>query len=82
MKNQLINFANKYNFKNILDDIKELENNLEIKIGFLGEFSSGKSTLINSLIEQDLLLTMDIPTTKSITQIYSKKIKQKINILK
>lgn len=40
-----------------------------IQVGFLGEFSSGKSSLINSLLKRDLLQTALKPTTKAITHI-------------
>ena len=37
----------------------------KIEVGFLGEFSSGKSSLLNSILEQDLLVTASKPTTKT-----------------
>ena len=40
-----------------------------VSIGFLGEFSSGKSTLINALIGRKLLPAMKNPTSKSIVYV-------------
>lgn len=40
-----------------------------LRIGFLGEFSAGKSSLLNALIGKDLLPAMSQPTTGSITRI-------------
>ena len=41
----------------------------KIKVGFLGEFSSGKSSLLNSLLGQDLLVTASKPTTKTVVSV-------------
>jgi len=53
--------------------IENLEKNKEIKkitIGILGETSAGKSSMINALIEEDILPTnVVVATTKSITMI-------------
>lgn len=46
---------------------KSLEDKIEI--GFLGEFSSGKSSLINSLLGRDLLSINSLPTTKTVVEI-------------
>ena len=41
----------------------------KIEVGFLGEFSSGKSSLLNSLLGQDLLATASKPTTKTVLRL-------------
>ncbi|UAK86330.1 dynamin family protein [Campylobacter hominis] len=46
---------------------KSLEDKIEI--GFLGEFSSGKSSLINSLLDRNLLSINSLPTTKTVVEI-------------
>ena len=46
---------------------KSLEDKIEI--GFLGEFSSGKSSLVNSLLGRDLLSINSLPTTKTVVEI-------------
>lgn len=53
--------------------IQDRQNNIEhkkFKIGLIGTFSSGKTTIIKALLEQkDLLPTSDSPTTSCITRI-------------
>ena len=41
----------------------------KIEVGFLGEFSSGKSSLLNSILGQDLLVTASKPTTKTVVSV-------------
>jgi len=59
----------KYNLTNQIKKLEEIENLSTIKIAFLGEFSSGKSTLINSILEKNILPTSDKPTSKRIVEI-------------
>lgn len=47
------------------DKIKAIENGPTLKIGFIGEFSSGKSSLINSVLGTKLPVDI-MPTTKAI----------------
>ena len=73
LKSQIDAIINRYN----LSDFKEQLNNViqgdGIKIGFLGAFSSGKTSLLNSIFT-DLNLPVDIaPTTKSICFITPKE---------
>lgn len=42
-------------FKSIINDVKSKKNNKNLYLGIIGEFSSGKSTLINSLLGVNLL---------------------------
>ncbi len=69
MKEQLLEIAQKYSLEEIKAQIEALEENITVSIGFLGEFNSGKSTLINALLGQKLLPAMEKPTTKSIIEI-------------
>ena len=48
----------------------------ELTIGFTGHFSAGKSTMINSIIQDDLLPSSPIPTSANIVKI--KKGKEKV----
>lgn len=53
-------------------DLRELREELEAyvpKVAVIGEFSTGKSTLINSFLAANLLPCSYIPTTKFITEI-------------
>lgn len=63
-----------------LDRIKKRINDNKIYLGIVGEFSTGKSTLINSLIGEDFFVTNAIQgTTTTITKLeYGKKIGLKI----
>ena len=65
MKELIVSFAQKYGFESILQRVQELANAPTIRIGFIGEFSAGKSSLINSIL--DIHLPTNIaPTTKAI----------------
>jgi len=72
MQNKLIEFSKKYELDSITKKLSNLDNSLDLKIGFLGEFSSGKSTLINALLNQKVLPSMDKPTSKSVIEIVAK----------
>lgn len=63
-----------------LDRIKKRISDNKIYLGIVGEFSTGKSTLINSLIGEDFFVTNAIQgTTTTITKLeYGKKIGLKI----
>ena len=65
MKEMIIELAQKYGFESILQRVQGLTNAPTIRIGFIGEFSAGKSSLINSIL--DIHLPTNIaPTTKAI----------------
>jgi GTPase SAR1 family protein len=66
---ELKNLLERYKFDNLLEDMESLEKDIILKIGFLGEFSSGKSTLINKMLDQKILPVMDEPTSKTIVEI-------------
>jgi len=72
MQKKLIEFSKKYELDSISNKLSNLNNSLDLKIGFLGEFSSGKSTLINALLNQKVLPSMDKPTSKSVIEIVAK----------
>ncbi len=72
MQKKIIEISNKYNLATIKENIEALDKNLDLKIGFLGEFSSGKSTLINALLDKKVLPSMDKPTSKSVIELISK----------
>lgn len=42
---------------------------LQLRIGFVGEFSSGKSTLLNAVLGEELLPSRSTPTTANIIEI-------------
>ena len=69
---QLSDFANKAGYK----DISQSVNNIIVdvhkqtfSVAVVGEFSRGKSTLINNLLGKDILPIGDMPTTSMLTSI-------------
>lgn len=63
----------------LTDIINKLENN-NFQIVVLGEFSRGKSTFINALLNENILPSSILPTTAVLTKIfYGKERKVKIN---
>lgn len=65
MKNIIKEIAKSHGIETILKRIPEIENQPNLKIAFIGAFSSGKTSLINSML--NIKLPVDIkPTTKSI----------------
>lgn len=68
-ENDLREIIKRYGFDNLIEEMNNLEKEVTLKIGFLGEFSSGKSSLINKLIGQKILPVMDEPTSKTIVGI-------------
>lgn len=61
--------AKKYQLQDLEGELSDLNKPIPISIGFLGEFNSGKSTLINALIGSRLMPAMEIPASKSIVEI-------------
>lgn len=46
-----------------IDSVKEYLSSNKFTVAVVGEFNRGKSTLVNRLIEKDIIPTSDIPTT-------------------
>ena len=68
----LSDVAKRWNLQSLQEDVDRLNSEQAVHIGFLGEFSSGKSTLINELTGVDDLLPVDLePTTASAGQVVS-----------
>ena len=65
MNNKIIEIASKYNKNHIKARLNDVYANAQLKIGFVGMFSAGKTTLINSLLGTHLPVDIN-PTTKSI----------------
>ena len=59
-------------------DIYEKFLNEELVIGFAGHFSAGKSSMINKLLEQEVLPKSPIPTSANIVKILSGKESAKV----
>ena len=66
----LSDVAKRWSLESLQEDVDRLRSEQTVHIGFLGEFSSGKSTLINELTGVDDLLPVDLePTTASAGQV-------------
>ena len=58
--------AKRWNLQSLQEEVDRLRSEQAVHIGFLGEFSSGKSTLINELTGVDDLLPVGLePSTAS-----------------
>lgn len=68
--NFIYSTAEKYQKTTILERLKALEADQQLKIGFVGMFSAGKTSLINALLNTHLPVNPN-PTTKSICVIES-----------
>jgi len=67
MKKALIDVCEKYGLNSIVDRMPSSSEDVRVKVALLGEFSSGKSSLINGLVGKKVLPALDIPTTKNYT---------------
>ena len=64
--------AKRWNLQSLKEDVDRLRTEQVVHIGFLGDFSSGKSTLINELVGVDDLLPVNLePSTASVGQVVS-----------
>ena len=70
MKEQLVSIAEANNATFIAEELKNInKEKYKTSVAFLGEFSSGKTTLINALLRTQFLPSFDKPTTAIITEI-------------
>lgn len=70
MKTTLKEIATNNNAEQILKQLELLEKEQFLtRVAFLGEFSSGKTTLVNALLKKQFLPSFDKPTTAIITEI-------------
>ncbi len=76
--NSIVSILERHNFADLLARLNALDDNQrQLMIGVLGEFSSGKSTLINAMLGRKLLPALVKPTTARITEIYPVKGQEK-----
>lgn len=71
MNLELKTIIDTYEFDALKSEFETAQTVENVYIGVLGEFSSGKSSLLNSILHKKILPAMDKPTTKSITYIKS-----------
>ncbi len=68
--NQIQTIAQKHDLEKFITEAHDIMNDIPpIQIGFLGEFSSGKSTLINAILGEKILPAMEKPTSKAIVYV-------------
>lgn len=69
MAHRLSTIANAYGFDSLKAQLDASNKLRQARIGFIGEFSSGKSTLINAVLGESLLPSRSTPTTANVIQI-------------
>jgi GTPase SAR1 family protein len=69
MRETLLDVAHRHHFEEIQEDLQGIDGRVVLNVGFLGEFSSGKSTLINALLDKKVLPAMVKPTTGAIIEL-------------
>lgn len=87
MLDKLIEIAKKTNSNDLLKDLEVLSGkinaeNCSLILPLVGEFSSGKTTLINALTDSKLLETASRPTTSTIYQILFSREEVSVEIIK
>ena len=55
-RGKITEIVKRYELGNLMEEMNNLEKEISLKVGFLGEFSSGKSSLINKLLGKKNLL--------------------------
>ena len=73
--NHLIKIAKDLGIKSVIDElraiqIKESSSNVPLLIPLIGEFSAGKTTLLNALMDSGIMETGPLPTTTTIYEIH------------
>ena len=61
--------SKKYNIENKIEELKNSIENFKVKILFIGSFNAGKSALINTLLDDDILIEEQKPETTIATEI-------------
>lgn len=70
MKDLIEKMAQKYEFQEYHQELNQiLAQEFPINIGFLGEYSAGKSTLINAILGKKILPALDKPTSKNVVEL-------------
>jgi GTPase SAR1 family protein len=76
MKKMIQGIAKRNSYNEIIEELAIISQNREFRIGFVGEYGTGKSTIINALLDEDLLPRDVLPTTKAITEVKSAEIEE------
>lgn len=70
--NQLNKYNDSKNANKLLDLVDKFQTE-EFTVGFSGHFSAGKSTMINTLLEEEILPSSPIPTSANLVKVKSGK---------
>ena len=69
--NTISEIARKHNYQDISEQMEVLlSTSPSLHLGVLGEFSSGKSSLINAMLGSSVLPAMERPTTANVVEIH------------
>lgn len=67
---QILQVAERHRFEEQITRLNAINPaTIPIRVAFLGEFNTGKTTLVNALLRRKLLPVFDIPTTAVLTEI-------------
>lgn len=69
LKTVITNLLERHSFPSIRAQFQENPEAIRARIGFVGEFSSGKSTLINAIVDRKVLPARADPTTGNIVSL-------------
>ena len=69
IREEVLSMAKHYEAQNLVQKLVNLEDELEISVVLLGEFSSGKTTLANVMLGQELLPTGSTPVTAALVEL-------------
>ncbi|EOR19895.1 dynamin family protein [Clostridium sartagoforme AAU1] len=62
-ESNILNNESNQSISNTIKKVNDIYNEKTVKVSILGEFSSGKSTFINGVLNEDILSYGDEPTT-------------------
>lgn len=69
---ELTKYCTKYKYSNCIDEINKITKSIKydkFKVAVVGEFSRGKSSLINKVLGEDVLAVGNLPTTAMLTKV-------------
>jgi len=71
-RNLIMDIAQREGLSDVTTELQRLDDKIRIRVGFLGEWNSGKSSLINALIGRKVLPVKASPTTGNIIEVEAK----------
>lgn len=81
-KEQLLLISDRHELQEVMKRLSDIKSeDIQVNVAFLGEFKSGKTTLVNALLGKKILPMFATPTTAVITEI-SKGIEDKFYVIR